>query len=466
MARVLVVDDEPGMRDFLEIMLQDEGYEALTAGDARDALARIDEEPFDVVITDLRMPGVDGLELLRRIRERSPHTQVIVMTAYGTTETAIEAMRRGAYNYITKPFQVDEIRLLVRQALERVQLERRVENLRDQLEERYGFRNLVGRSAAMRQIFSMVQRVARSKATVLITGESGTGKEVVARAIHAHSARKDGPFVPVNCGAIPEGLIESELFGHVRGAFTGAVSSRRGLFEAAQGGTLFLDEVGELPPAMQVKLLRTLQDRRVKRVGASDEMPVDVRVIAATNRQIEEDVRAGTFRQDLYYRLNVVRIHLPPLRERTEDIPLLVQHFLQRFSQELGKKVRSVEPAVLDVLSHYAFPGNVRELENLVERALTLETGERLSLRSLPRHIFEAVGQAASDVVEPSRLELPPEGIDLEATLERIERDLLQQALERTGGNRTEAARLLGITFRSIRYKLRKYGMVPSNAEE
>jgi two-component system response regulator PilR (NtrC family) len=456
MSRILVVDDEASLRELLEIFLQGEGYAVDVASSAEAALGLLEAAEYHVVITDLKMPGMSGLELLRRIKSGWPDTQVVLMTAYSTTDTAIDAMKSGAYDYVAKPFKVAEMLVVVQKALERCELQREVAELRGALSRTFGIENLVGKSPAMQSLFDVVERVCRTRTSVLITGESGTGKELVAKAIHYQSPRQGKPFVVVNCGAIPENLMESELFGHVRGAFTGAVANKKGLFEAAHGGTLFLDEVGELPLAMQVKLLRALQERRVKPVGATGEIEVDVRVLAATNRDLQDLVRTGEFREDLYYRLNVIHVAIPPLRQRREDIPFLAHHFVQRFSREMEKIIRGIAPEAMELLVSYSFPGNVRELENIIERAITFETEDRITSKSLPRHVVEAPGAAVAAV---AALALPPAGFDLEATLADIERGFLQQALGRTGNNRTEAARLLGISFRAIRYKLAKYGL-------
>src|SRR5271165_85323 len=377
--RVLVVDDEPGLRDMLGILLRREGLDVTVApgfAAARDAALHA-PEPYAVVLTDLLMPDGNGMDLLSLVRERSPRTEVIVMTAHGGLDTAIEAMKRGAYDFVTKPFATNELRALVQKALEKRAIVAENERLRSMLVRERG-RELLGNSEAMRRIFDIVQRIAAGRTTVLITGESGTGKERIAHAIHDASDRKDKPFLVVNCGAIPEALMEAELFGHERGAFTGAVSSRLGIFREAEGGTVLLDEIGDLPLALQVKLLRVLQERKVRGVGASVETAVDMRVLAATNRRVEEDVAAGRFRQDLYYRLNVIRIEVPPLRDRREDIRPLADHFLARCAAEQDKQIRGLSPDALRVLEGYAFPGNARELENIIERAVALAVGQTI----------------------------------------------------------------------------------------
>ena len=454
-ARVLVVDDEKSMRDLLSITLEKEGYDVVTAAGGEAAIEALRRDATDAVITDLRMPKVDGLQVLRAAKEISPDMAVIVITAVASTETAVEAMKLGAYDYITKPFKLDEVSLIVRNALERKRLRDENLYLRKQLETQHRFENIIGKSGRILEVFDTIRKISDSPSTAMITGESGTGKELVARAIHFNSLRRDKPFVSVNCGAIPEGLMESELFGHVRGALTGAVSNKIGLFSAGEGGTLFLDEITEIPPLLQVKLLRAIQTREIRRVGDTKDMKTDVRLIAASNRNLEDAVRDGVLREDLYYRLNVIPIQLPPLRERREDIPLLVAHFLQKFGKELGKGARGVAPDAMGVLERYHWPGNIRELENVLERAIVLGAGEMLSVESLPETLRRERPVKGMEAVE-----LPEDGLDLEATLDTIERGYLQRALDRTGGVQTKAAELLKMTFRQFRYKLQKHSLV------
>jgi two-component system response regulator PilR (NtrC family) len=454
-ARILVVDDEKSMRDLLSITLEKEGYDVLTAAGGEPAIEALHRESVDAVITDLRMPKVDGLQVLRVAKEISPDTAVIVITAVASTETAVEAMKLGAYDYITKPFKLDEVNLIVRNALERKRLRDENLYLRRQLETQHRFENIIGKSGVIAEVFDTIRKIADSPSTAMVTGESGTGKELVARAIHFNSFRRDKPFVPVNCGAIPEGLMESELFGHVRGAFTGAVGNKVGLFSSAEGGTLFLDEITEIPALLQVKLLRAIQVREIRRVGDTKDIKTDVRLIAASNRDLEEAVQEGILREDLFYRLNVIPIQLPPLRERREDIPLLVAHFLQKFSKELGKDVRGVTPEAMTVLERYRWPGNIRELENVLERAIVLGAGDMLGIDSLPESVRRERPVKGLDSVD-----LPEDGLDLEATLDAIESRYLQRALDRTGGVQTKAAELLKMTFRQFRYKLQKHHMM------
>jgi len=454
-ARVLVVDDEKSMRDLLSITLEKEGYDVVTAAGGEAAIEALRRDATDAVITDLRMPKVDGLQVLRAAKEISPDVAVIVITAVASTETAVEAMKLGAYDYITKPFKLDEVSLIVRNALERKRLRDENLYLRKQLETQHRFENIIGKSGRILEVFDTIRKISDSPSTAMITGESGTGKELVARAIHFNSLRRDKPFVSVNCGAIPEGLMESELFGHVRGAFTGAVSNKVGLFSAGEGGTLFLDEITEIPPLLQVKLLRAIQTREIRRVGDTKDMKTDVRLIAASNRNLEDAVRDGVLREDLYYRLNVIPIQLPPLRERREDIPLLVAHFLQKFGKDLGKEARGVAPEAMIVLERYHWPGNIRELENVLERAIVLGAGDVLGIESLPETLRRERPVKGMEAVE-----LPEDGLDLEATLDTIERGYLQRALDRTGGVQTKAAELLKMTFRQFRYKLQKHSLV------
>ncbi len=458
--RILVIDDEPSMREFLCICLQRVGHTVRACPGGREGLAEYDAGEYDVVLTDLRMQGMSGLEVLEAVRKRARLTEVVLITAYATTETAIAAMKSGAYDYLTKPFKIDEVTVVVERALEKVGLVRDNTVLRDELAKSFRLDQLVGRSQMMQRLFELVRRAAPTRSNVLVLGESGTGKELVARGIHHLSGRADKSFVAVNCGAIPETLLESELFGHTRGAFTGASQSRAGLFEMAQGGTLFLDEIGEVSAALQVKLLRVLQERKLRPIGGSSEIDLDVRVIAATNRDLELEVQQGTFRQDLFYRLNVIQVRVPPLRARPEDMPLLVEHFVRRFCAEARRPPMTVDPAVLARLREHDFPGNVRELENLIERAVALAPSERLTLDLLPDlHSGKGLPPAAA-------MRIPTEGVDLEGILGQVERELLREALEKAGGVRKEAARLLGVTFRSLRYRLAKHGIADAGDEE
>ena len=439
--RILVVDDDPLMLDFLKEALLRQGYKVDTAEDGEEALRKVEEEGYDLVITDVRMPGVDGMTVLESVKRDFADTEVVVITAYGTIRNAVEAMKMGAYDYLTKPFSVEEVEVVVQRALERKRLISENIRLKRELEKVQGLRTLVGQSPAMRKVLEMIEMVAPTKATVLIQGESGTGKELVADAIHRLSPRKNGPFVKVNCAAIPESLVESELFGHEKGAFTHAVKRSRGRFEMADGGTLLLDEIGEITPAVQAKLLRVLQDGTFQRVGGEGTLKVDVRVIATTNRDLWKAVQEGKFREDLYYRLQVVPIYIPPLRERKEDIPLLVQHFLKMYGEREGKEGLTVSEKAMDILMDYDWPGNIRELENAVERAVILAKGKVLK----PENFF--VGSMFR--------EREPHG---EATtLAEMERRLILRTLREEGGNRTRTAQRLGISVRTLRNKLRQY---------
>ena len=469
--RIMVVDDEESMREFLCIMLRNEGYDVVAFPAGGPAIEHFKENHVDLVIADLKMPGMSGVNLLKALKEISPDVVFIMITAYASVDSAVEAMKAGAYDYFTKPFNIEEIKLHIKRSLEWRRLERENMLLKKDLKTRYGFSNLVGTSPKMVEVYEFIMSIAGIKTNVLITGESGTGKELVARAIHDESPRKDNPFVSINCGAIPDNLLESELFGHVKGAFTGAVSDKAGLAEMGGGGTIFLDEITELPFNLQVKLLRFLQERNVRRVGGTADIPVDIRVIAATNRDMEEEVRAGRFREDLFYRLNVLHIDLPPLRERREDIPRLAEHFLQKYSAELEKGVKRISEEALNLLVDYDYPGNVRELENAIERAVALETGESITADTLPPAISKRNGAAgfsgttsitggmASGTPLSNRtgIGIPPEGIDLERAVSEFERSIIMEALEKAGGVKKKAARLLGISFRSMRYKLSKY---------
>ena len=462
--KILVVDDEPGLRKVLEITLRRQGHEVVVVPGVKTALEAIRQSPtpFPLVLTDLVMPDGSGMEVLAAAKQRSEATEVIVMTAHSTVDTALEAMRRGAYDFVTKPFSPAEIAAVAQKALEKGLIVVENQRLKAHLErlESDG-RESLGTSPAMVRIAELIAKVARARTTVLITGESGTGKERVARALHQQSDRAGKPFVVVNCGALPEALMESELFGHERGAFTGAGARSLGLFREADGGTMLLDEVGELPPSLQVKLLRVLQERKVRPVGGGLEVAVDVRVLAATNRDVEADVREGKFRQDLYYRLNVIRIELPTLRDRPEDVSRLADRFVHRFAAELGKDVRGLTPDALRALDAYAFPGNVRELENMIERAVALASSPAIGLGDLPPAVS---GLSASPA--PLLADLPPEGCALDEVLGEVERRLLLQALARTGGVRKAAAKLLGVTFRSMRYRLAKHALEVAGADD
>jgi two-component system, NtrC family, response regulator PilR len=454
--RILVVDDERSMRELLLIVLRREGHEVRLAEDGPSAVAEMEREPVDLLISDIKMPGMSGVEVLREAKRIDPDMVGIMVTAYASTESAVEALRLGAYDYLTKPFDVEELKAKVRNALERRTLRRENVLLKRALRSSSAFSNIIGRSKAMQDVFDLVETVAPTNSTILVTGESGTGKELVARAVHTNSLRRDQAFVALNCGALPETLLESELFGHVRGAFTGAATTKKGLLEAAERGTVFLDEISEMSPMMQVKLLRVLQERRFRRVGGTDEVSADIRIIAATNRDLARAVADGSFREDLYYRINVIPIHLPPLRERREDITPLAEHFVAKFREQMGKTVGGLTPEALRWLESADWPGNVRQLENVIERAVALERGPLIQTSSLPsgQEYRVPVKDAA-----PETAALPADGLDLPRHLETQERELVSQALKQSGGRHDKAAKLLALSPRQFRYLLDKYAL-------
>lgn len=452
MEKILVVDDEQSMRDVLSIMLKRAGYGVTTASDGEEAVGHIHKEIFDLVITDLRMPKMGGLDVLKTVKASSPETVVLVITAFASAESAVDAMKHGAYDYLTKPFQVDEVQLIIRNALERRRLSTENMLLKREMASQSSFSRIIGQSDAMQRVFEVIKKVADSKSNVLIGGESGTGKELVARAIHYNSSRVQMPFVTVNCSAVPETLLESELFGHMKGSFTGAVSNKAGLFEVANGGTIFLDEIGDTTPTIQVKLLRVIQEREFRRVGGTQDVKVDVRIVAATNRDLEKAVAEGAFREDLYYRLDVIPIKIPPLRMRTGDIPLLVSHFLEKFAGESGKPVPAITQEALRVLLAHEWRGNVRELENVIERVVAFSTGGSVTDADIRGWLHKTVNPQQ---VVPA--DLPEDGLDLEGLINSIEKDLLIKALERSQWVKKRAARLLRLNTRSFRYRLEKY---------
>jgi two-component system, NtrC family, response regulator AtoC len=465
MRRVLVVDDEENLRHMLQILLRREGYEAVGAASVEVALGELETRPFDVVLVDLRMPGRSGLELVDEVRKRHLDTTVVVMTAYGSREVAIEAMKRGAYDYLSKPFESDELVLLLRKAEERERLFRENQSLRRELraggrEPENGLADIVAKSARMVELFRTLRKIAEFKTTVLVGGESGTGKELVARALHRLSPRSSGPFIAVNCGAIPGSLLESELFGHRKGAFTDANRDKRGLFEEASGGTLFLDEIGELPLALQVKLLRVLQEEEIRRLGDTQDIQVDVRVVTATARDLSAEVGRGSFREDLFYRLNVVHLELPPLRERREDIPLLVTHFVERMNARMGLHIAGVSPEAMRRLMDHEWPGNVRELENTIERAMVLTDTQQIDVDALSDRIGHGPQRTPLPVVSPHDGDL-----SIKRASRRAEEELIRRALAKTLGNRTRAAELLEISHRALLYKIKEYGIGSARGE-
>ncbi|MBI2388949.1 MAG: sigma-54-dependent Fis family transcriptional regulator [Deltaproteobacteria bacterium] len=449
MRRVLVVDDEENLRLVLRTLLRRAGYEVETASTGEEALDKVESFGPDVVLTDVRMPKMSGLDLLSALKAKSSPAVVIVMSAYGSVDLALEAMKAGAYDYVQKPFKPDEILLVLKKAEERETLRRENQKLREAIRTEHRFDEILAKSASMLEIFRTIGKIADYKTTVLVVGESGVGKELVARAIHRRGNRGSGPFVAINCGAIPENLLESELFGHKKGAFTDATSDRRGLFEEAHGGTLFLDEIGELPLSLQVKLLRVLQEESIRRLGDVKDIRIDVRIIAATHRDLHAEVKAGRFREDLFYRLNVLPITLPPLRDRKEDIPLLIDHFLARNNVRLGTAIRGLDAEARKALIDYAWPGNVRELENTIERAMVLADSDLLHVQDLPERVREAR--------DPVQMQLASGELSIKKTTRIIEEVLIRRALQKTKGNRTRAAEILEISHRALLYKLKDY---------
>ncbi len=447
--KILIVEDEKSMREVLKILLEGEKYDVMTAFDGLEGLSIIDKDIFDLIITDMKMPKADGFQILKKVKEISPDTIVIMITAFGTTESAIEAMKLGAYDYISKPFNIDEIRLIVKKAIEKKRLSEELLLLRQKVETTYTIENIIGRSPKMQELFKLIPRIAQSNSNVLITGESGSGKELVAAALHNLSQRKDKNFVTINCAAFPEGLLESELFGHMKGSFTGAIYNKQGLFEIADEGGVLLDEIGEMPTSLQAKLLRVLENGTFRRIGGTNDVKVDVRIISATNKDLKEEIAAGRFREDLFYRLNVVPIKIPPLRERKEDIPLLVEHFLRKTAHD----TKRITTEALKLLIDYSWKGNVRELENLIERVAILTEKEEITPADLPSEITGYFGEmkALPDFTD--------EGIDIDQIIGDLEKKYLLKALEKSGGVKTEAAKLLNLSFRSFRHRLHKYGI-------
>lgn len=456
--RILIIEDEESFRHMLSIILSKEGYEVETASNGEEALDKLLSFSFDQVLCDIRMPNMDGLGFLKEVNRLGIETTIIMMSAYGTIDIAIEAMKLGAYDYISKPFKPDEIILTLRKAEEREQLRKENRQLRKEIQKEYGFDNIVSKNEKMLKIFDTIKKVAPYKSTILITGESGTGKELVARALHFNSNRAGNPFIAVNCGAIPENLLESELFGHAKGAFTDAIRMKKGLFEEADGGTLFLDEIGELPPQLQVKLLRVLQEGEIRRIGESKPIKVDVRIVAATVKDLAKEVNAGRFRDDLFYRLNVLPIHIPPLRERKEDIPLLVNHFIRKYSESTNKNVIKIDSRALNALMNYRWYGNVRELENTIERAIVLADGDTIELIHLPVEIQE-YQQEYKERIDNFEipLKIEEEDYSIKKATKLLETNLIKKALKKARGNHTHAAKLLEISHRALLYKIKEY---------
>jgi len=454
MAKILVVDDDQGMREFMEIMLVQEGYDVTSIGEPVKAIDLCRENAFDLIITDLKMPKISGIDFLKVIKDQRPDAIVILITGYASGETAIKAMKEGAYDYVEKGGSIEELKKVVRSALQKKGL---IENNIDEEKLRTDIEtsccSMIGTNREMIKIFATIKKVSDTLANILILGESGTGKELVASAIHENSSRLKKPFVAINSGGIPENLLESELFGYMKGSFTGAYADKAGFFEMARGGTIFLDEIGELSPSLQVKLLRVIQERTFRRIGGSEDIKVDVRIISATNQNLKEKVRKGEFREDLYYRLNVIPIHLPPLRERKEDIPLLINYFIRKYAQMFGKEIRDISSYAMELLTNYAFPGNIRELENIIERSVAMESSNIILPESLTLHPEASSGAPKFDI------EITDKGIDLNAELGKIEKIMIEKALQKTNGSKVKAAELLNVTFDSLRYRIEKLGI-------
>lgn len=456
-AKILVVDDEASIREFLQIMLKRERMQVELAENGKIAWDKIQNEEFDLIISDIQMPEMSGIELLAKVKERDPNALMLMITAFGSTETAVEAMKLGAFDYLTKPFKIDDVKIRITKALENRNLVRDNVRLRKEVGEKYQFSSIIGQAPSMMRIFELIRRVAPTPSNILVTGESGTGKELVAKSLHYNSPLAEAPFISVNCGAIPENLMESEFFGHVKGSFTGAVADKKGYFETADGGTLFLDEIGELPLQMQAALLRALADGTFQPVGATEAVSSNVRIVAATNRDLEAEIEAGNFREDLYFRLNVIHIKVPSLKERKEDIPLLVEHFVQHFSERFGKSIMSVSKEALELLQAYHWPGNVRELENVIERMMALESGQSLLPEGLPDFISEPLKPKLETLSESMTWNAA--GVKLDDVLSSVEREYLIKALHETSGVRRDAARMLNISMRSLRYRLEKFDL-------
>ena len=453
MANILVLDDDKGMREFLEIMLSREGYKVNCAADAEKALNLCKKAKFDLILTDLKMPKVDGIEFLKRSRDICPEALVILMTAYASGETAVSAMKEGAYDYIEKDFDIDDLKALIQQALNKKGIKKEDAQFIKEVEDAVSFGRMIGKSKEILKVYALINKVAATSANILLLGESGTGKELAAMAIHENSQRSNMPFVTINCGGIPETLLESELFGYMKGSFTGAHADKPGLFEMAGGGTVFLDEIGDLPPLLQVKLLRVVQEKTFRRIGSSEDIRVDVRIISATNRNLAGKVTDGSFREDLFYRLNVIPVHLPPLRDRKEDIPVLAKHFIEKYSKEFNKEIRNISLYALELLMQYQFPGNIRELENIIERSVALETSNII----LPENLILSKDTGNPDKID--NFDISEQGVSLNSLMADYERQWIAKALEKSGGSKTKAAELLHITFDSLRYRIEKLGM-------
>jgi len=459
MENILIVDDEKSLLDLLAVVFKKEGYSVKTAISGPKAREILEKEDVDLVITDIKMPQMSGMDVLKFVKDRNDETPVIMITAYGSVKQAVDALKAGALDYVVKPFDVEELKILVARGLEKRRLKEENILLKRDLRDKYSFEKMIGKSLAMQEIYTLIEKVATTDSTVLITGESGTGKEMAARAVHAQSRRRDGPFVSINCAALPENLLESELFGHAKGSFTGAIADKKGMFEAAGRGTIFLDEVGEMSPWTQVKLLRAIQERTVRRVGGTEEILIDVRIIAATNQDLKKRIQEGKFREELFYRLNVISFEMPPLRKRIEDLPILVSHFLQKYCDKLGKPMKRMTPEVIGLFEEYSWPGNIRELENVVERVVAVEDRETITAGCLPREII------SPQMKEETQLFLQP-GFSLTAHIDDLTKKYVNQALLTTGGNLRQAVPLLGISYRTLRYLIDKYELKNIRKEE
>ena len=452
MEKILIVDDEKSIVDLLSVVFAKEGYSVKTAMSAAKAFEWIDKDDFDLIISDIKLPQKSGMDILEYANRGEKKTPVVMITAYGTIKQAVEAFKMGAIDYVMKPFDVEELKMIVAQGLEKRQLREENTRLKKELKDKYSLKNVIGKSKQMSEIFGLIEKISGTDSTVLITGESGTGKEVAARAIHFHSQRREQPFVSLNCGALPENLLESELFGHKKGSFTGAIADKKGMFEVAESGTIFLDEIGEMTPLTQVKLLKALEDRKVRRVGGTEEIPFEARIMAATNQNLQGRIKDGMFREDLFYRLNVISFEMPPLRHRKEDIPLLVAHFLEKHCGKLGRKLKRLTPGVMNVLESYHWPGNVRELENTIERVIAIEERETITEECLPESLFSTNRHPESNyMIKP--------GFNLNDALDEISRNYVQESLLVSSGNLKDAASFLGINYRSLRYLVDKFGL-------
>jgi DNA-binding NtrC family response regulator len=458
MDKILIIDDEKSIIDLLTIVFKKEGYSVLSSLSAPRGIDLIDKEDFDLILADIKLPQMSGMDILRHVMDKTPNTPVIMITAYGTLKQAVEAFKNGAVDYVVKPFDIEELKIIVAQGLEKRKLKTENIKLKQQLKEKNRFENIVGKNKKMKQIYDLIEKIRDSDSTILIGGESGTGKEIAARAIHFNSRRQERPFVSVNCGALPENLLESGLYGHVKGSFTGAIANKKGMFETAEKGTIFLDEIGELSPMAQVKLLRTLQDKRIRRVGGNDEILIDVRIVAATNQDLKQRLDEGRFREDLFYRINVISFEMPPLRERKDDIPLLVTHFLEKYCTKTGSKMKRIAPEVFNIFESYAWPGNVRELENTIERIVAIEERETITIKSLPDELLNPRKKSNKD------LDLEP-GFDLNKTLDEISKNYVVRALDLSSGRLKEAGEILGVNYRSLRYLIEKHGVKAENGK-